>query len=252
MLEESQNIITHNWREGKRILLTESHTIGSLAVIRSLGRAGYQVIASSPKTDAISFYSNYCHQFCIHPPYHEKQAFLDWLDEFITQEKITLIIPSEGFLIAIRSQFEKWRPWLALPDATDTVYSAFSKFELFSRCEKAGLYDHLPPFVLIDIDDPPIKAQQLATLAEPIFIKVDDVYSKFGNGNQVIKCDSIEIAVARIAELRNDYTKVLVQGYVSGIGVGAFFARWRDQSLAEFMHRRIHEVPHTGGGILIS
>jgi predicted ATP-grasp superfamily ATP-dependent carboligase len=40
---------------------------------------------------------------------------------------------------------------------------------------------------------------------------------------------------------------LLVQGYVPGQGVGAFFLVWNGKIIAEFMHRRIHEVPHTGG-----
>ena len=237
----------NNWRENNHVLVTEAHTIGSLAVIRSLGRAGYRVIACSPNTEAIGFYSNYCDVACVQPPYDDQQAFFAWLDNLAESEKIGLIIPSEAFLLALRPIFPKWQSILPVPDNADIVYPAFSKFDLFESCANAGLIEHLPPFVLVQENDAPIQSHHLQSLDEPIFIKVDDVYSRAGNGNQVIKCENIASAVTRIAALRNDYSKVLVQGYVSGIGVGAFLARWEDKPLAEFMHRRIHEVPHTGG-----
>jgi predicted ATP-grasp superfamily ATP-dependent carboligase len=239
--------MSSNWRENHRVLVTEAHTIGSLAVIRSLGRAGYRVIASSPVAEAIGFYSNYCHVPCVQPPYNEQQAFFDWLDDLVEREKITLIIPSEAFLLSVRPVFAKWQSLLAIPDSADVVYSAFSKFDLFQSCAEGGLQDHLPPFVLIKENDAPVQLNRLLSLNEPVFIKVDGVYSRTGNGSQVIKCTTLDNAIMKIAALRNDYTKVLVQGYVSGIGVGAFLARWKNKLLAEFMHRRIHEVPHTGG-----
>jgi predicted ATP-grasp superfamily ATP-dependent carboligase len=51
----------------------------------------------------------------------------------------------------------------------------------------------------------------------------------------------------RIDWLQKRYRKIVIQGYVDGVGVGAFLASWNNRPLAEFMHRRIHEVPHTGG-----
>jgi len=239
--------MVNNWRENYNVLVTESHTIGSLAVIRSLGRAGYRVIASSPQPQAIGFYSSYCHLSCIQPAYSGQKDFFEWLDNVIERENITLIIPSEAFLLSIRQVFEKWQPLLAIPESEDVVYSAFSKCDLMQICAESGLHVHLPPFILIKEDDEPVQSNRLISLNEPVFIKVDGVYSCTGKGSQVIKCETIDNAVSRIAELRIDYSKILVQGYVHGIGIGAFLARWEDKLLARFMHRRIHEVPHTGG-----
>jgi hypothetical protein len=87
----------------------------------------------------------------------------------------------------------------------------------------------------------------LARLGPRMVIKVDGLYSRLGKGGSVVGADSVEEAYRKIQSLFRDYRKVLVQSYVPGMGSGAFFLRWDGRVIAEFMHRRIHEVPYTGG-----
>ena len=58
---------------------------------------------------------------------------------------------------------------------------------------------------------------------------------------------SADEARAILARLRESHARAVVQGHVPGQGVGAFFLHARGEVLAEFMHRRLHEVPYTGG-----
>lgn len=237
-----------SWRTDKRILVTESHATGSVAAIRSLGAAGYTVIAVSPRADALGFLSRFASRSLVHPPYHEQTAYLDWLAATVATEGIDLIVPSEAFLLAIRPVFERYQGLLAGATSPQQIYSGLSKYDLFKTCEDAGLTDHLPPYLLLDADRPLPSADALARLGSPLFIKVDAPHSRSGKeGGQVIRCTQVSDALARLATLYRDYRYVLVQGFVSGIGVGAFLARLDGQPLARFMHRRLHEVPHTGG-----
>ena len=44
-----------------------------------------------------------------------------------------------------------------------------------------------------------------------------------------------------------DYRKGLMQGYMPAQGAGVFLLRHKGRTVARFMHRRLHEVPHWGG-----
>ena len=68
-----------------------------------------------------------------------------------------------------------------------------------------------------------------------------------GKGDQVIREPTPEHALRKLKLLQADYRRAVVQGFVPGFGVGVFFLRWNKEVKAHFMHRRIHELPHTGG-----
>jgi len=237
----------NNWRENYRILVSESHSIGSLAVIRSLGRAGYPVIAASPQPDALGFHSRYCKTSLIQPGYDEDDKLSAWLDTLLEDRSIRLIIPSEAFLLAIRPRFTEFRHILPVPQDESLVYGAISKFDLFQASVEGGLVDNLPPFLLIASDGVACSEAELRALGEPLFLKVDAIHARNGGSGAVYKCETAAVALRKLDSLRAGYRKILVQGHVDGIGVGAFLAQWHNQTLAEFMHRRIHEVPHWGG-----
>lgn len=231
----------------RAVLVTEAHTIGSLAVVRSLGRAGYRVIACSPHDNALGFHSTYCQLSRVQPGYDERERYKAWLDSLLAEQEVALVIPSESFLLAIRPFFGEYRHLLAVSGDEERVFGGLSKYDLFQSCRDGGLIDHLPPFILLGESDPMPVKRALAALGNPLFLKVDGVYSLDGDGGGVIRCQDAAEVLTRLPHLRRRYRKILIQGYVGGIGVGAFLARWHERPLAEFMHRRLHEVPHTGG-----
>ena len=105
----------------------------------------------------------------------------------------------------------------------------------------------MPPSLCADRPGPGVSAADLDRLRCPLFLKVDGCYSRVGEPGHVVKAETVAEAADSLAALRQRFAKVLVQGYVAGRGVGAFFLIWDGQVLAEFQHRRLHEVPHTGG-----
>lgn len=234
-----------DWRADYPILVTDAHTIGSLATIRSLGRAGYPVVGASDQKNALGFHSRYCGKSLLQPSY-DREEFADWLDDILVRESIQLIIPSEGFLLAIRPRFGQFRHLLPVPDREEQVYSALSKYDLFAQCVEGGLTGNLPPFALV-AEGPPPTAEELRPLGEPLFVKADCTHARNGGWGGVFRCETAAAAADKVAALQPEYRRILVQGYVPGVGVGAFLARWRDEELGKFMHRRLHEVPHWGG-----
>jgi predicted ATP-grasp superfamily ATP-dependent carboligase len=136
---------------------------------------------------------------------------------------------------------------LPLPGDEAVAYAGLSKCDLFRRCDQAGLGHALAPHRLLSRGQPLPSARDLGELGTPLFVKADAVHALDGGGSVVLRCTDADAALGKVAALHETHAEVLVQGYVPGAGVGAFLADWEGHRLAEFMHRRLHEVPHTGG-----
>jgi hypothetical protein len=232
------------------VLVPEAQAIGSIAVIRSLGRAGHFVHACATDADALGLMSKYAGASTLCPDY-QSQDFLPWLREYVQKQNICTIIPSEGLLLALRSVFDEFSTRLPVPQRSDIVYAGMSKFDLFNILVNQSdpvVAEHLPPTILVtDMSRLP-RLEDLAKLGTTLFIKVDGVYAiDPDSGGTVYKCTSALEALKRLKQLAGQFRKALVQGYVSGQGVGAFFLIWEGKLIAEFMHKRLHEVPYTGG-----
>ena len=230
------------WRGMHPVYVAEADTLGAIAVIRSLGFAGYPVHAVSSRANALGFESKFALKSAVAPPYSEP-LFLDWFRSYVRNNKIRWIVPSEGLLLALRPVIREFAPMLPFSADPEILYAGLSKYDLFTGTSRRNT----PPTLAVNFEDGLPPARDLETLGLPIFIKVDSVYANRGLGGQVIKADSIESALKVLDALRPDYRRAIVQGYVKGRGVGAFFVIKSGRVLAEFMHQRLHEVPHTGG-----
>ena len=184
----------------------------------------------------------------LHPPYSRTQDFICWLREYVTTHDIRVIVPSEGFLVAIRGHFTEFAHLIPFGPSAETIYRGLSKYDLFrSLLESSAAGEHLPVTRLIHDVSSADALNNLEELRLPVFVKADAVYSTNGSESCTRRCETYGAARRTIEELAPDYEKLIVQGYVPGVGVGAFFLSWRGSVRAAFMHRRIHEVPHTGG-----
>jgi len=239
-----------SWRSQLPVLVVEAQAMGSIATIRSLGRGGYPVHACATRMDALGLLSNYAHTKIICPDY-DQDNFLPWLRQYIQQNNIRAIIPSEGLLLTLRPVFAEFVHLLPFSNQANILYGGMSKFDLFkSLLENDGhpeVSEHLPPSLLVPNLTNISTIAELETFGTPLYIKADGCYSSNGATSAVYKSYSAVEAHDRLQHLASRFRKVLIQGHVSGQGVGAFFLLWNGQLLAEFMHRRLHEVPHTGG-----
>lgn len=238
------------WRSHFPVLVTPAQTIGGIGVIRSLGRGGYPVHAVSSQPNALGFLSRYATASAVCPECSDA-SYLDWLRAYVERHGIKGIIPSEAMLLALRPAFSEFSRLLPFSRDEDTVYQGMSKFDLFESLRSPLAPDavrgHLPPTLFVNESDPLPDVAALESLGSPLFLKVDGCHSRLGSGGTVHKAGSGQQARVILGEIARDFRKILVQGYVPGVGVGAFFLLWKGQALAEFMHRRLHESPHTGG-----
>jgi len=239
---------TDNWRRQQRVLVTDAHAMGSIGVVRSLGRAGYDVYAAADRPEALGLHSTYARQSLIYPSHTaDTEAFKAWVHATVAREGISSIVPSESVLLALRADYDKMAPLLPLSRDPTVVYAGMSKYDLFERFREPPHSASLPPFLLLKEDDPVPSVSSLTALGMPVFLKADAVYAKNGDDSRVLRCETPQQAQSALGQLLGRYRRILAQGFAEGVGVGAFLLRWKGRILARFMHRRLHEVPHTGG-----
>src|SRR5215469_20804 len=102
-------MVASDWRRQHRVLVTDAQAMGSLGVIRSLGRAGYRAYAASSRPNAIGLRSAFADRCVVYPSYEtDRVAFKRWLEAAIQREGLTAIVPSEGVLLAIRDEYERF------------------------------------------------------------------------------------------------------------------------------------------------
>lgn len=239
-----------NKKKKPSVLVPAAHSMGALGVIRSLGRAGYSVHAVSASKDAIGLKSNFADTNTIHPQ-ADSPLFDKWINAFIHEYNIDMIIPGGP----VSSYHPALKPYLHLfPTGTKSISNATAianggKYKLFESLHAGNqsAKENLPPTLLVDFDDKLPSAYELSSLGSPIFIKLDNFHSLTGKGDQVVRLPTAEKALEQLKLLQKDYRRAVVQGFVPGIGVGVFLLRWNNAVKACFMHRRIHELPHTGG-----
>ena len=208
---------------GKTILVPEAHALGMLAAIRSLGRAGYRVLAASPKAEAIGFASRYCAAQTVCPPY-DTPAYVEWLRGCLAEQDVAAVVPGGAFLLAIEPCFEEFRHLLPIAQDRQTVYRAFSKTEVYEAFQAAepelGLLDHHPPSLVIARDGPLPSAAATAALGQTLFLKADARHGPPGADDLLagpLTPAEVEGAVQQALE---DYRKVLLQGAVTGRQAG--------------------------------
>lgn len=223
------------------------HSTGALGVIRSLGRAGYTVHAVSTAPDAIGFLSNFAQYQVIHP-LSDNPEFAKWFETYISTHQIKLIIPGGAISPGGNPIIDQYMHLFPIRN-NKTVLNKSRKYELFQalltgdkKCRA-----NLPPLIAIDFSKNLPTLNELSKLNCPQFIKVDEAHSNGNKGDQVIRLKTASETLECLENISQHYNKAIVQGFVQGIGVGVFLLRWDDQIKLRFMHRRLHEMPHTGG-----
>ena len=222
------------------VLVPQAGSLGAIGVIRSLGRAGYPVHACADSPDALGLASRFVRSARVHPP-PASPEFLPWVRETVRALGIRAIVPSESFLLGLRSALGEFQHLLPFFDPA-RIEIAFSKADLVSALEGDP---HLPPSVVVEGEPPPI--ERLACLGTPLWLKADAVHGLAGAPSRVLRVGSAKEARVELRRWLPHYRRLVVQGHVPGEGVGIFALMVNGHPRARFTHRRIHEVPYTGG-----
>jgi protein-tyrosine-phosphatase/predicted ATP-grasp superfamily ATP-dependent carboligase len=235
-----------------RVLITDSNELAGLGSVRSLGRAGYRLtLASSERTTSnATRWSRYAHASLTYPdPWKRQSAFAEWLADAANSGKWDVILPnSEAAIIAAARVRAGGSKSLIIAPADHLLPYTLSKFAATEAAKADGILTPQTTFVAADAPESEIRAL-LAASRYPLILKTDNSVGPDGEyrkGNTYI-VQTDEEALYLLPEIRAEGNRFLIQEQVGGFGVGAFLLVRNGQTLLRFAHRRLHEVPYTGG-----
>jgi predicted ATP-grasp superfamily ATP-dependent carboligase len=233
----------------RRVLVTDGEQRAALAVVRSLGRAGYQVTVASPRTPSLAGASRWAaSERRVPDPLREPAAFVDAVATIAYAESAALLLPmTDASLLALLGARERF-PEIALPFPGLEVFRRTADKQLvLATARSAGL---AVPDQRVVTTKGEASNLDAAALSYPLVLKparsvsgVDAARQKFGV-RHVGDAEALRVA---LRELPSQAFPVLLQQRIVGPGVGIFLLVWNGRTRAVFAHRRLREKPPSGG-----
>jgi len=230
-----------------RILVTDAGRGSAVAIIRSLGRRGAYVVAGDSEQDSPGFRSRYAAERVVYPPPRRAPA--------AAAARILDAAASLGIDLVIPVTDDVLLPLAGMRDAFDRVcaVAAPGPEELDAVTDKAATVElarrlgvPVPRTALADTVDGALAAAD--ELGWPVVVKPRR--SRRVNGAASMAAFEVAYAdgPARVAEaVSRAGGAVLVQEHWPGEGHGVELLLREGEPVAAFQHRRLREVPFTGG-----
>ncbi len=232
-----------------KILVTDVNRGSAVAIIRSLGRKGYRVVAADSTRDSLGFRSRYVHETVVYPaPESHPQDFCDYMFNIVKSNDIDLIIPVTDLTIQplahSRQSFESVTK-LAIPE--DGLLEAVTdKDKTVEIAKKLGV--PVPQTITVHTADEALEKAE--SLGWPVVLKPQ--ISRLLRQGERIEIFNISYAqdpedLYRQMKTFEGRCAVLLQRYLVGIGYGVELLMKEGQPIAAFQHKRLREIPITGG-----
>ena len=231
-----------------RVLVTDASRGSAISIIQSLGRRGIGVVAADPDPRAPGLKSRYARAGIVYPhPRDDPEATVDVLLRAARDHRVDLIIPAtDDVILPLTRARDRFDGVCALavakPEALATASDKLATLELARR-----LGIPTPRTALVTTAEE--AAREADALGWPIVLK-PRVSREFENGGvarfTVEYADRMDTLVEQMRRLEGRCS-VLLQQYHAGEGQGIELLAHRGRALAAFQHRRLREVPITGG-----
>ena len=230
------------------VLVTDGEQRAALAIVRSLGAAGWRPLVASISGRSLAGASRWAAaEFRSPDPLRDPAAFAGQIGRWIGEQKVDLLIPvAEPALLALLP--ERARLAARLP---------FAPIEAFRRVSDKALLTRLAPELGIAVPGQVLLESPAAAAAFdpgsitfPVVLKPGRSVAEGAEGRakfsvrHVARPEAFRPAVGRLPEAA---FPLLVQQRVVGPGVGIFLLLWKGRIAAQFAHRRIREKPPAGG-----
>jgi len=225
------------------ILVTDADQRSGLAVVRSLGQAGYRVYVCSASAGPLAAASRYCRGHTVVPDaLHEPERFAEAVAGLTRAMSVDVLLPlTDPSVLAVlchRKEFEPAR--IPLP-GLETYLAASDKAALLATAQTVGL-DVPAQIVASSATVPP----DIARLRFPVVLKPHRSVAE-GMKHPVRHAADFAALSAALSALPAGAFPVLVQERIVGPGMGLFLLRWEGRLQAAFAHRRLLEKPPSGG-----
>jgi predicted ATP-grasp superfamily ATP-dependent carboligase len=233
----------------RHVLVTDAGRGSAVAFIRSLGRRGWRVTAADFDRASPGFRSRYTTDRLLYPrPSERPDTVVDTIAARVERGGIDLVVPitdEVGLPLAEARDRFAGLTTLAVPDPAGLA-ATHDKSTTFALAERLGVPVPATRTVLAG-DEVALVGSELGY---PVVIK--PVASREVLADRTIRSHVVGYALDandlrdRLAAFDRG-TPVLLQRWLPGEGVGVELLMDRGRPVAAFQHRRLREVPPTGG-----
>jgi len=235
-----------------RILVTDGSTRTALAVVRSLGARGHEVIVGERQAPALAHRSRYCSQAIVYPdPETAEAAFVDRLVAEVDRLGVEVLVPiadvAVAATVAARDRFSR-RCRIGAPSAV-AIEAAANKAETIRLAEQLGV--PVPRTWILAAPGDPLPAD----LSYPTIVKPHRSRVRTDKGWRACIVGRASTPAALRDELQARHPAefpMLLQEMIPGVGIGVFAACHDGRPVAAFAHRRLREKPPWGGVSVLS
>lgn len=234
--------------ESKSVLVLDANFVPALCVVRSLGRLGLRVDVASDGEKPLAAYSRHAGKKLQYPdPLKDEAGFIAWCGDILTQGGYGLVVPVTERTVAPLMTFGNdllgRRIAMASPGSLAIALDKSATLTL-----AAGLGVPVPQWR--HIEHPGDIPRDVEKIAMPVVLKPARSIGEAAHARRHVfvnyAIDRAELG-GKVEELLR-FGPVLLQEYVRGAGVGIELIADRGEVVYAFQHRRLHEVPLTGGG----
>jgi predicted ATP-grasp superfamily ATP-dependent carboligase len=229
-----------------RILVTDGENRASLAITRSLGRAGHHVFVGEKTRSSLAQASRYCVERVLYDdPVFSPDGFVDSLADAVRTHQIDVLLPVTDITTFLVTRNRARFGACAVPFAdADIVELAADKIALMESAAHLGV----PAPRSVVVSDPGNVPQ--TDFSYPLVIKPRQ--SRVRTGARWVST-SVGYAHDREGLLRDLAARsphdfpLMLQERIIGPGVGVFACYHEGRPIALFSHRRLRERPPWGG-----
>jgi predicted ATP-grasp superfamily ATP-dependent carboligase len=234
----------------RRVIVTDAEQRAALAVVRSLGRAGHAVMVVGHQSDALAKASRFAAaRETIANPFLAPETFTDDVARLVRAWHADVVVPvAEQSHLALLPRRERLAPAVVAAGSADAFLRASDKDAVLATASRLGL--HVPRQVIVA--GPGAASQGPSDPLEfPVVLKPARSVAG-GRHFSVLHARDADEYRDRLASLPGDAFPVLVQQRIVGRGQGVFLLIWNGALVATFAHRRLREMPPSGGASVLS
>jgi len=236
-----------------KILVTDGNNRAALAITRSLGREGYEVLVGAERLPCLSSVSRFCSETFLYPdPRKDGQGFTRTILDVIKDKKPDVLLPVTDVTTLVVAENKKIlgeHCSIPFPDF-EVADQAANKFTLTKLAEKLSI--PIPRTIYVEKPDGLESAlSSCKKIGYPIVVKPSRSRIRRLNGwiGAGVKYANDEKELRDIISNgeRNGEYPFLLQERIHGEGVGLFLSIYQGEVVAAFSHCRLREKPPSGG-----
>ena len=238
-----------NANDKPRVLVLDADMIPCMTVARSLAKKGCLVDIAGHTEAPISGYSRSVNQCFVYPdPLSDTEAYLDWFEQQTRSVSYDLAIPvTERTMSAISPHRERFSHVKIAMPSMQSLEQVIDKSKTMALAREVGV----PVPNGVELSSMEALEDLIDDLQFPVVLKpTRSIGAGRDEGASQLHVsyayDRSELRAGCAHALR--FGSLLLQEYFRGSGVGVELIAKEGEIAYAFQHRRLHEVPLTGGG----